>query len=135
MASGGGRIGVTELLVGVPFPALAFEVVRFAAPPRYLPEFTLGGATYEPDAAMQRGWIDEIAEAEELLQDAVAVAQELAALSPPAFTQTKMQIRQAVSERLAASGEATDKAVTDIWCKPHTLARVRDYVQRTLKKA
>ena len=29
MARAGGRIGVTELLVGVPFPALAFEIVRF----------------------------------------------------------------------------------------------------------
>ncbi len=33
MARGNGRIGVTELLVGVPFPALAFEIVRFAVPP------------------------------------------------------------------------------------------------------
>ncbi len=28
MANDGGRIGVTELLVGVPFPALAFEIMR-----------------------------------------------------------------------------------------------------------
>ncbi len=41
MARESGRIGVTELLVGVPFPALAFEIVRFAVPPRYLPEVTL----------------------------------------------------------------------------------------------
>jgi enoyl-CoA hydratase len=48
MAREAGRIGVTEILVGVPFPALAFEIVRFAAPPRYLPEFTLSGATFGP---------------------------------------------------------------------------------------
>ena len=35
MARESGRIGVTELLVGVPFPALAFEIVRFAVPPRH----------------------------------------------------------------------------------------------------
>ena len=39
-----------------------------------------------------------------LLEDALAVAQELALLSPPAFAQTKMQIRQAVTERMAQSG-------------------------------
>jgi len=39
-----GRIGVTEILVGVPFPALAFEIVRSAVQPRYLPQFTLSGA-------------------------------------------------------------------------------------------
>ncbi len=52
MAQGTGRIGVTELLVGVPFPALAFEIVRFAVPPRFLAEVTLSGATYDTDAAL-----------------------------------------------------------------------------------
>src|ERR1022692_2733409 len=75
MAREGGRIGVTEMLVGVPFPALAFEIVRFAVPPRYLSEFILSGATYATDAALQRGWIDEIAESGELIEDAIAVAQ------------------------------------------------------------
>ena len=135
MAREGGRIGVTEMLVGVPFPALAFEIVRFAVPPRHLPEFTLTGATYTTDAAVQRGWIDEIAEPGDLMEDAVAVAQELALLSPAAFAQTKSQIRQAVVERMAQSGAATDKAVTDIWTAPETLGRIRDYVARTLKKA
>ncbi len=134
MAREGGRIGVTELLVGVPFPALAFEIVRFAVPPRYLPEFTLSGATYASDDALQRGWIDEVTGPNDLLEDAVAVAQELALLSPPAFAQTKKQIRQAVTERLERSGEATDKAVTAIWTAPETLAYIRAYVARTLKK-
>jgi len=134
MAREGGRIGVTELLVGVPFPALAFEIVRFAVPARHLPEFTLSGATYTTDAALDRGWIDEIAEPAELLDDAIAVATELAELSPPAFAQTKMQLRQAVTERMAANGATTDRAVADIWCAPETLARIRDYVARTLKK-
>lgn len=135
MARDSGRIGVTEILVGVPFPALAFEIVRCAVPPRYFPEFTLTGATYATDAALQRGWIDEVADPDELLEDALAIAQELAMLSPPAFAQTKSQIRQPVTERLQRSGEATDKAVTEIWIAPATLSYIRDYVARTLKKS
>jgi len=135
MAREGGRIGVTELLVGVPFPALAFEVLRFALPACHLPEFALSGATYATDAALDRGWIDEIAEPAELLEDAIAVAIELAELSPAAFAQTKLQLRQAVSERMAQSGEATDHTVTDIWAAPETLAYIRAYVARTLKKS
>jgi enoyl-CoA hydratase len=134
MARGEARIGVTELLVGVPFPALAFEIVRFAVPQRYLPEFTLSGATYESEEALARGWIDDVAEPADLLQDAIAVAQELALLSPPAFAQTKKQIRQAVSERYAASGAATDEAVAAIWTAPKTLGYIQNYVARTLKK-
>jgi enoyl-CoA hydratase len=135
MARASGRIGVTELLVGVPFPALAFEIVRFAVPPRYLAEVMLTGATYESDAGLTRGWIDQVVEPPDLMNKAMAAAQQLAALSPSAFTQTKKQIRQAVSERLATGGSAADQVVTEIWTEPATLDRIRDYVARTLKKA
>jgi enoyl-CoA hydratase len=67
MARGGGRMGITELLVGVPFPALAFEIVRFAVPQRYLPEFTYSGATYDVDASLARGWVDELVDAQGVL--------------------------------------------------------------------
>jgi enoyl-CoA hydratase len=134
MARGPGRIGVTELLVGLPFPSLAFEVVRATVPARYLPEVTYSGATYETDAALTRGWIDEIAEPGELLEDALAVAKELAALSPAAFAHTKAQIRQPAAEHYARSGSATDRAATDIWCAPASLDYIRAYVARTLKK-
>jgi enoyl-CoA hydratase len=134
MAREAGRIGVTELLVGVPFPALAFEVLRFAVPPRRLAEFTLSGETYDTDAALERGWVDALAEPEALMTDAFALARKLGALPPDTFAQTKRQIRQAVIERVAATAAATDAVVTDIWCADVTLARVRDYVAKTLKK-
>jgi enoyl-CoA hydratase len=134
MARGAGRIGVTELLVGVPFPALAFEILRASVPPRVLPEVTYSGATSATDAALDRGWIDEVAEPAELIEDANAVALELAKTSPAAFAQTKAQMRGPVAERFAIGGAITDKAVMDIWCAPETLARVRNYVERTLSE-
>lgn len=134
MTRDSGRIGVTEILVGVPFPVLAFEIVRFAVPPRYLSEVTLSGATYATAAALQRGWVDEVTEPDKLLDDALAVARVLAMLSPPAFAQTKSQVRELVTERVARSGDATDNAVTEIWTAPATLSHIRDYVARTLKK-
>jgi enoyl-CoA hydratase len=134
MANDGGRIGVTELLVGVPFPALPFEIMRHATPPYFFSETILSGATFPAEAAAHRGWINEAVEPALLMERAMAAAQSLAALSPPAFAQTKMQIRQAVTERLTQSGEATDKAATDIWAAPETLNYIRAYVARTLKK-
>jgi hypothetical protein len=35
---------------------------------------------------------------------------------------------------MQVSGKATDEAVTEIWTVPATLAHIRDYVERTLKK-
>jgi enoyl-CoA hydratase len=134
MANDGGRIGVTELLVGVPFPALAFEIMRHATPPYFFSETILSGATFPAEMAAHRGWVNEAVEPALLMERAIAAAQSLAALSPAAFAQTKMQIRQAVTERMAQSGKATDKAVTAIWTAPETLSYIRDYVARTLKK-
>ena len=74
-------------------------------------------------------------EPDDVLEDALAVARELAMLSPAGFAQTKSQIRQPVAERLQRSGEATDKAVTEIWTAPATLSYIREYVARTLKKS
>lgn len=135
MARDAGRIGVTEILVGVPFPALAFEIVRLAVPSRYLPGFTLSGATYATNEALQQGWVDEVVEPGDLMESAMQIAQKLSLLSSAAFAQTKMQIRQPVIERLQESGKATDQAVTEIWTAPETLAYIRDYVARTLKKS
>jgi enoyl-CoA hydratase len=134
MANDGGRIGVTEMLVGVPFPALAFEIMRHATPPYFFSETILSGATFAAEVAAHRGWVNEAVEPALVMERAIAAAQSLAALSPAAFAQTKMQIRQAVTERMTQSGEATDKAVTAIWTAQETLHYIRDYVARTLKK-
>jgi enoyl-CoA hydratase len=130
-----GRIGVTEILVGVPFPALAFEIMRHATPPYFFSETILSGATFPAEAAAHRGWINETVEPAMLMSRAMVAAQELVSLSPAAFTQTKMQIRQPVAERLQRSGAETDKAVTEIWAAPATLDYIRDYAARTLKKS
>ena len=129
-----GRIGVTELLVGVAFPALAFEILRASVPAEYLAEFAYSGATYMTDDALESGWVDEIAEPDEVVEDAVAVAKELASIAPAAFAETKSQLRAPVAERYRANGEATDEAVTALWCADDTLARLRSYVAQHLTK-
>lgn len=135
MAAESGRIGITELQVGVPLPALAFEIVRAAVPPRYLSEFVLGAGTYATAEALLKGWVDEVVEGWELMPRALRLARLHAAMSPEAFAQTKAQIRQPVADAYAARGPATDEAVTAIWMMEATLARVADYVTRTLSKA
>ena len=130
-----GRIGVTELLVGVPFPAGAMEIMRRAVAPQRFEEVIFGAATYAPGDALTRGLIDEVVEPQALLDRALAAATTLAALPPQAFTQTKRQTRQDAYERLRRDGARIDAEAMQIWCAEETLARVRDYVARTLKKA
>jgi enoyl-CoA hydratase len=133
MAREAGRIGVTELLVGVPFPPAAMEIMRCATAPQYFEDAIFSGATYPPPQALERGMLHEITEPEGLLDRAVAAAKTLAALSPPAFAQTKRQTHAPALERM--DSPETAAAVERIWTSPETLERIRDYVTRTLRKS
>jgi enoyl-CoA hydratase len=134
--AGGGRIGVTELLVGVPFPPLAFEIMRFASPPRYLADGMFSGATFTPDVALTRGLVDEVAEGPSALLDrAMGAAETLAALPPATFALTKQQVRQPVTDAMERHGPGVTTAAEKIWTAPGTLDHIRDYVSRTFKKA
>jgi enoyl-CoA hydratase len=134
MARGDGRIGVTELLVGLPFPALAFEVMRFVSGPRHFAELIYTGATFPPGEALERGLLHEVVEPTALQARALEAAGMLTQISPVAFTQTKQQMRLAVTDRIKRDGKRTDAAVTKLWTSPKAVASIDAYVARTLKK-
>jgi enoyl-CoA hydratase len=133
MARDGGHIGVTELLVGVPFPPVAMEIMRCAIAPQFFAEAIFSGATYTPLEAVARGFIHEVIEPQALLERAVAVAKASAALPPTAFALSKRQIHAPALERMQSP--QLDGAIEQIWTAPETLERVRDYVARTLRKS
>jgi enoyl-CoA hydratase len=132
MARDGGRIGVTELLVGVPFPPAAMEIMRCATAPQFFAEAIFGGATYSPIDAVGRGWIHDLAEPEALIDRALQAANTLAALPAKAFALSKRQTRALALERMQNS--ELDAVIEQIWTAPETLQRVRNYVARTLRK-
>jgi enoyl-CoA hydratase len=133
MARSNGRIGVPELLVGVPLPTTALEVVRFVVPPHHMQAVVYGGATYSADEALAIGLVDEIVEPAVLLDHAVTVAGHLAAYSAEAFALTKRQLRAPALANIAA-GADLDAEVLPVWQDAATLTRIRDYIARTFKR-
>jgi enoyl-CoA hydratase len=133
MAREPGRIGVPELLVGVPFPIVPLEIMRFVAPPQHLQSLVYRGLTLGADAALHYGLVDAVVDPERLLDDAIAVAEGLAALPPAAFALTKSQLREPALQRIRA-GQAVDAVTEDAWASRETLTAIRDYVARTLPK-
>jgi enoyl-CoA hydratase/carnithine racemase len=132
MAREAGRIGVTELLVGVPFPPAAMEVMRAAVAPQYFEDTILSGATFTPADAVVRGLVHDIVDPEALLDRAFVAANTLAALPVAAFALSKRQMREPAAQRI--DDKEIDAAIARIWEAPETLGRVRDYVARTLRK-
>jgi enoyl-CoA hydratase len=132
MARGDGRIGVPELRVGVPFPVVPLEILRYAVP-NQLEGLVYGGATFSPDEAVDHGIVDAVAEPAELLDAAIAAAEQLAALPPAVFELTKRAVRGPARRRIS-QGAALDREVTEVWSAPETIAAIREYIARTFKK-
>jgi enoyl-CoA hydratase len=105
-----------------------------ATAPRFLADAIFSRATYTPLEAVERGWVHDVIEGEHALLDrAVEAANALAALPPEIYALSKRQTRQLALERM--KNPDLDAAIEQIWTAPETLARVRDYVARTLHKS
>ncbi|WIY01570.1 enoyl-CoA hydratase/isomerase family protein [Amycolatopsis mongoliensis] len=128
---GSGTIGVTELLVGVPFPLSALEILRCAYGTAPLPGLTYSGAVHRGEDALARGLVDELAD--EVLERALAVASRLGELPAEAFAHTKAQIRQPFHERIAEYRHTDDPVVERLWRSPAALAAVKSYVDKVLR--
>ncbi len=115
MAEGGGRVGVPEIQVGVPFPRIAH---RGPAP----------RGRRRRDAPARRGRADlragrragdrprrRVVPAGELLEQAVSAARAMAVDVPPdTFAMTKTQLRRDALERTASRGDEADGVAT-LW--------------------
>lgn len=131
MAAGTGRIGVPELLVGVPFPALPLSIVLARVAPSAARGLVLSGRTVLPDAALGAGLVDEVCESEALLDRAVAVAESLAAIPAVSFALTKRAFVQPVLDQVAALADV-DADVARAWSDPAVHAAIAAYLERTV---
>jgi enoyl-CoA hydratase len=134
MARGPGTIGVPELLVGVPFPTVALEIMRQAVPPPHLTTLIFSGETVGADVAVQRGLVDVAVDADRLLDEAEAAARAMAALPPAAFAITKKQLREPAIARIRDGKDRFDPIIHQFWGAPGTFEAIRSYMERTLKK-
>jgi enoyl-CoA hydratase len=134
MAAGAGRIGLPELLVGVPFPTAALEVVRFVVPRDKVQSLVYTGRTLPPEEALAAGLVDDVVPPENLLARAQEVARQLALIPPAVFRLTKESLRAGALDRMDRAGDHQDRAALELWSAAETHARVREYMHRTVHK-
>lgn len=132
MAGGTARIGIPELLVGVPFPASVIEVIRFAVPPQHLQSLMYTGRTVLGEEAVRLGIVDEVAD--DVAARAEAVARQLAELTPQPFLLAKRQLRDRAISRAKHYAHELDGEALELWSAPETHERIRDYLAKTVKK-
>jgi enoyl-CoA hydratase len=134
IARGDATIGVPELRVGVPFPPSALEIVRSALAPREFHELVFSGRNLRGADIVARGLAEEAVEPEHLLDRAILIAEELAAVPPEAFAIVKRATRAPAIERMRRETLRMAPAILDAWSSKPVLAAIESYVARTLRK-
>ena len=134
MAQGKARIGVPELRVGVPFPVIIMELMRAKVQAAFFEEIMLCGQTYIPDEAMQKGLVDDVVNADELMDTALKQAVSLASIRPQIYAFTKLQIRQTVRERIEKNNALYADQIRTTWLSDQTSDAIRQYMEKTFKK-
>jgi enoyl-CoA hydratase len=121
-----GLIGLSEVAVGVPFPAAALEICRYSMGPS-LTHAVLQADSVDVPAAAQRGWIDEVVSRYDLLSRAVQVARALGQHPATAYAAMKMQLHRHARAAIDAGAEL-DASVREIWKSAETRARIAAFL-------
>jgi enoyl-CoA hydratase len=130
LARGKARVGLTEIRVGVEFPSWALEIARFTTPPEHLATLILTGRTWLPEEALARGLVDELVDADRLIERACDVASELAAIPSAVYAATKRALRKPLCDSARQLTAAEGSALVETWCATETLQSVADFAAR-----
>jgi enoyl-CoA hydratase/carnithine racemase len=105
VASTEGRYGLTEVKVGVPYPQAAIGVVRAELPAPAARLLALGNRLVDAAECVRLGAFDEALAPDQVLDRALAVARELAAMPADVYARTKTELRGATLENLRINAE------------------------------
>jgi len=112
-----GRIGVTELLVGVPFPTTALDILGYAWGGPAARRAVLSGATLRPEEALAAGHVDQIG----TTAAAVARARRLAGIAPDSYRLTKAQLHAGIPGPV-------EPRVAELWARAVEDGRIGRYM-------
>ena len=102
-AAGDFKYGLNETAIGMSLPPFGMEMAKCRLSKRYQTQAIIQAQLFDPQAAQQVGYLDQVVAAEALKATALQQAAELAELPNEAYANTKLDARQAFIERISAS--------------------------------
>jgi enoyl-CoA hydratase len=117
MGEGDGRFGLNEIRLGVPFPASALEIVRYAVPPAAAERALYRGELVEPREALARGLVTAVSGGD-VVADAVERCERLAEQPSEAFSTIKAALKEPAVERARVTMDPLRRTFVEAWYGP-----------------
>lgn len=124
-----GKLGLTELRAGVPYPVGAIRLVRAELAAPAARALALRAHLVEPEEALRLGLVDELAGAGEVFERACDVAQEMAEFGGEAYARTKSEVRGETLRQIEEAVRAGDPLL-DAWLDEGSPNAAADILRR-----
>lgn len=122
IGAGDGRLGLTELRAGIPYPAAAIAIVKAELSPPAARTLALRADLVDMRHGLELGLLDELVEPGALLDRSLEVANELAALPRGAYARVKEQLRGATAAALRERLDRGEDPMLAGWLGDETAA-------------
>ena len=127
LARGPARMGVTELAVGVAFPALPLAMMAARVSPAQLRALVYGAETYGVEESLARGLADEVCEPDALIPRALELAERRAKVTASAYGLTRRAFAEAIYATVQRQ-RGLDEEASATWGSDETLSSIRAYL-------
>jgi enoyl-CoA hydratase/carnithine racemase len=127
-ARGNFKIGLNEVSVGLPVPDCIMLTLEHLVGARVAQRLAMTAQLLPVEEALACGLVDELVDAERLMEHARGWAQKLAALPPIAMNRTRMLARARMADALHPESDA--RLATELWFSEETQAGMRALVAR-----
>ncbi|SIR81005.1 enoyl-CoA hydratase [Aquipseudomonas alcaligenes] len=94
------NIGLNEVQIGMTMHHAGIELARDRLRKSAFHRSVINGEIFNPEGAMEAGFLDKVVPAEQLMATAVAAAQQLKKINMTAHKNTKLKVRKALLETL-----------------------------------
>ncbi len=99
------NIGLNEVLIGMTMHHAGIELARDRLRKSVFNRSVINGELFNPQDAVDAGFLDKVVPAEQLMSSALAVAQQMKKMNMTAHKNTKLKVRKAMLETLAKAIE------------------------------
>ena len=127
------KLAVTEVPVGIPFPAPVADLVRARLPPQEHAPALLRGGIRVGEECVRAGWAHAQHASERLVPEALALAEELAQHYGPAYAAAKTDAASIVARFDAFVKDEAERWV-DVVMSEETLEAIVSYFARVTQK-
>tara|TARA_R110001583_G_scaffold561_4_gene4975 strand:+ start:1032 stop:1724 length:693 start_codon:yes stop_codon:yes gene_type:complete len=97
------KIGLNEVAIGMTMHQAGIELARNRIPVNYLTRSVINAELFSPETAMLAGFLDTIVEPEQLMETAIARANQMLTLNMTAHYGTKLRERKEILNALDAA--------------------------------